>query len=756
MLSKFTVKDGKIPYGLRIAIAVFLLVSVCLTILSLTLYGSYSYQSKKLMRDYNQKLINQVVSKYNLINDTIVEMIIKNYNQSSVIKLIYQEEIDKMEYNLTVNNLSDAIKSYPMYHSAILYNNQNKKFTFLNINEDEAKPVSDNIFRGNVIPAMCMVPVEITHLGEKELVFSYYIYEYLTDASVMNGALVLNLHTDWIEEIVQELEIDNLNFMIIDENGRVIMDSSQKLPYGASFNRNYKERISNLNSNISFSETVDGERVLVTANKLEKTSWTLICEQPFTFIYSQFINPLKINTFIALFILLIITFSGVLVTLRYTLTPIRKKIRILQTSSDGEYDGKDELECIMRVLSKNENQRLQICDMESNISDIKKGNYLKLLLKNFNIEGKDEDAKRCIEFISNGSFFAIMLKPENGVYFDEISALWREWSGSVFPEFEVVVMNELEIITIVKESGTNRNLRAKFKKDYFDFQKRIIDSFNIKSSIFVTDYYGSNDFNMLYPQLQKIKKYELMYTVGCYLDSEILSQQHNFQKTDFPVAIQNQLMETLRRGELDKSEEIIGNFIDKILCGDVDEFRTSIMRLAIGIQTVIEEKSLFNKNESMHESDEVIKELLMAQNLEVIFNCFMRLFSLACGADATTESKNGTYSALIYSVSDYINQNYADPNLNLEQLSEVFKMSPNYLGRLFKDEMGQSVGSFITDVRLNKSLVLLKNSNTSIKSILEKIGFVSESSFFKQFKKKYGITPKEYRINKILIDLNEK
>lgn len=79
-------------------------------------------------------------------------------------------------------------------------------------------------------------------------------------------------------------------------------------------------------------------------------------------------------------------------------------------------------------------------------------------------------------------------------------------------------------------------------------------------------------------------------------------------------------------------------------------------------------------------------------------------------------------------------------------------MSPNYLGKLFKDEMNLSVSNYITAVRLNRSLVLLNDTDYSIKEIIEQIGFINESSFYKQFKKQFGITPKEYRVNRVLVE----
>ena len=97
-------------------------------------------------------------------------------------------------------------------------------------------------------------------------------------------------------------------------------------------------------------------------------------------------------------------------------------------------------------------------------------------------------------------------------------------------------------------------------------------------------------------------------------------------------------------------------------------------------------------------------------------------------------------------IKEYIASHYTDSNLTLKTLGDEFGISPNYLGRLFKKDMGMSVQEYINEVRLKNVLRELKETKDSAKDIAERNGFISSSNYFyTYFKKKVGVTPQMYR-----------
>ena len=68
-----------------------------------------------------------------------------------------------------------------------------------------------------------------------------------------------------------------------------------------------------------------------------------------------------------------------------------------------------------------------------------------------------------------------------------------------------------------------------------------------------------------------------------------------------------------------------------------------------------------------------------------------------------------------------------------------------YINNTFKKYVGKSLSEYLTERRLEYAILYMKIYSFSLEIISMKLGFCSLSYFFKQFKKKYGVTPREYQ-----------
>ncbi|NPV43657.1 MAG: response regulator [Firmicutes bacterium] len=94
---------------------------------------------------------------------------------------------------------------------------------------------------------------------------------------------------------------------------------------------------------------------------------------------------------------------------------------------------------------------------------------------------------------------------------------------------------------------------------------------------------------------------------------------------------------------------------------------------------------------------------------------------------------------------NYIRENYRD--ITLGKVSSFVHLSPYYLSRLFKNEVGCTFIEYVTNLRLEQAKKMLKSTSDSIVDIARKIGYSEPGYFSKVFKKKFGISPNEYRKN---------
>lgn len=109
-----------------------------------------------------------------------------------------------------------------------------------------------------------------------------------------------------------------------------------------------------------------------------------------------------------------------------------------------------------------------------------------------------------------------------------------------------------------------------------------------------------------------------------------------------------------------------------------------------------------------------------------------------------TESQ---YEQLLSKIKEYVEMHYTQ-DLSLPQLGEMLKMSPTYLSSKFKEITGMKFVDFVNSRRIQQAKLYLRESDDSVNSIAERVGFVNVNTFIKVFKKHEGVTPGQYRLIK--------
>lgn len=93
---------------------------------------------------------------------------------------------------------------------------------------------------------------------------------------------------------------------------------------------------------------------------------------------------------------------------------------------------------------------------------------------------------------------------------------------------------------------------------------------------------------------------------------------------------------------------------------------------------------------------------------------------------------------------NFIRSNYRE-KFGVEDVARVVFLSPNYLGYLFKQELGCTVLDYATRVRIEHAKTLLANRGLSISEVADSVGFSDVSYFSKVFKKMEGVSPGQFR-----------
>ena len=97
---------------------------------------------------------------------------------------------------------------------------------------------------------------------------------------------------------------------------------------------------------------------------------------------------------------------------------------------------------------------------------------------------------------------------------------------------------------------------------------------------------------------------------------------------------------------------------------------------------------------------------------------------------------------LLNEVLAYVESHLSD-RITLEETARHFYVSVSTITQLFRQKMGTSFYRCVTQQRLISAKALI-NEGKSLESVSREVGFADYSSFYRAFKKEYGITPRQY------------
>ena len=89
--------------------------------------------------------------------------------------------------------------------------------------------------------------------------------------------------------------------------------------------------------------------------------------------------------------------------------------------------------------------------------------------------------------------------------------------------------------------------------------------------------------------------------------------------------------------------------------------------------------------------------------------------------------------------------NYENPSLDIQFISEQLNLSVSYLSLLFKQETGLTINHYMNDYRIWKAKELLTGTQMKIADISDSVGYSNQNYFAKIFKKITGMSPSTYR-----------
>lgn len=210
-------------------------------------------------------------------------------------------------------------------------------------------------------------------------------------------------------------------------------------------------------------------------------------------------------------------------------------------------------------------------------------------------------------------------------------------------------------------------------------------------------------------------------------------------KLNIPVGIAEN--DAAKANQISKCQKVLNDYLkkDTIIC--FANLHADCMLLLITVSDIVVWNSLGRKIEQQLYSSiglqvKVFKNLVPdgAKSVPTVFK----------STEIELKTESG-YLPLVKKIKQYVEKNYEDSQLRLQNFANDNQISISYLSKIFKQETGVVFIDYLIKFRIMKSLELLEQSSLKISEISEMVGYSSQHYYCEAFKKVMGMAPTEYR-----------
>lgn len=243
----------------------------------------------------------------------------------------------------------------------------------------------------------------------------------------------------------------------------------------------------------------------------------------------------------------------------------------------------------------------------------------------------------------------------------------------------------------------------------------------------------------IYERITEAAKQVFFYPYNLFLDYHRILDEHRNISNHSRIQLVNQISEAITRGEIGEAAEILDQFETALKEESFESYQNHmfwlVMSVTNAVSTVGGEKGNFEDFIiKMHDCPRCTQ---MHQEICEYFELLAEQYS----------KKNSRLlaSGRIHEIKAYVEEHYHDCQLSADIIAEYFGFSTDYLRKIYKAATGQSVAEYITQVRLEHAAEKVKNTKKSLQEIAVSCGYLNVNYFYTCFKKKYGVTPGNYR-----------
>ncbi|WP_425060160.1 HTH-type transcriptional activator RhaR [Sporomusa carbonis] len=246
--------------------------------------------------------------------------------------------------------------------------------------------------------------------------------------------------------------------------------------------------------------------------------------------------------------------------------------------------------------------------------------------------------------------------------------------------------------------------------------------------------------------LEKVETYKMQQRIRKELEDRKRQQTAAKGSNDYGAYLQRErsFLRYIRLGDKPRAEKNLQTLLTHLFIKTAGDQATIKMRIS-ELATLVSRAAVEGGAEAeavmvmLHQFNEKIND---CRRMEEYFSHMQKLVTVFLNQSVSLGDKR--HSGLVNEAKSFILENYSR-SIKVDDVAAQLFISPSHLSRLFRQELNCTVNDYITRVRVEQAVELMKKPELSVAQVSQAVGFQSQSYFAKVFSKYIGVAPLVYR-----------
>lgn len=497
-----------------------------------------------------------------------------------------------------------------------------------------------------------------------------------------------------------------------------------------------------------YSNTRNGEKFIYCTQKSDFGNFRYILVESDRSIQSA-TSPVRLMIYLYMVVTLVLGCIVIFSSARKNAKPIRDLSLLLNTSLDTHYQG-DELDNIQLSIHHLLNEKIRMEPiLEASESTLKKNIISDLLRGNFTSADALTSACRTANITFTHDFFVVFYFSLAEVEQSDIPIIKYAISNvltEIFEPIGQVVTNDSELFSlfgILNLSENTKQIQEKILTQLNFLQAFFAKQFSILINIGIGRIYeGIENIALSCSNAKEAAEFCTLTGARDIMPYEEIKEHNDYYH--YSLEEENKLFTAVMNGDIIQSKQLLNQIVEENSQLSLDMSRCLFFDLTATALKIMSGKTI-DSNSVFDNGSSALGLLMNCKTITQLTETIYAIFEKVCQEINNHHSMRE--EKLIDDVTNYMNENYGNPNMSMSMVADAFSLNYTYVSHFFKDYLGASFVEYISELRVRKAAELLRSTSLSISRIADEVGYANATVLIKIFKKYTGITPGTYRKN---------